>query len=140
TRKEDIQRAADAIQYAEKSRIHIFMATSDIHMEHKLKMSRAEVFDAVVQAVEYANDKCNEVEFSAEDASRSDPDFLIEVFTAAIEAGATIINIPDTVGYAMPWEYGALIKKLKEEVPNIDKAVMSVHCHNDLGLAVANSL
>ncbi len=140
TREEDIQRAADALQYTAKSRIHIFLATSDIHMKYKLKMSRQEVLDAAIRAVEFASQQCGEVEFSAEDASRSDPDFLIQVFTEVINAGAKIINIPDTVGYALPWEYGALIKKIKDEVPNIERATISVHCHNDLGLAVANSL
>lgn len=140
TREADIQRAADAVQYAVKPRIHTFIATSDIHMKYKLKMSRREVIDAAVHAVEFAGRHCEEVEFSAEDASRSDPDFLVEVFTAVIEAGAKVINVPDTVGYALPWEYGALIKKIKQEVPNIDQAILSVHCHNDLGMAVANSL
>jgi 2-isopropylmalate synthase len=140
TQEKDIQRAADALQPAAHSRIHTFIATSDIHLKYKLKMSRDEVLDAAVNAVEYASDKCDEVEFSAEDASRSDPEFLIEVFTAAIEAGATVINIPDTVGYAMPWEYGQLFKRISEEVPNIDQAILSAHCHNDLGVAVANSL
>ena len=140
TQEADIQRAADALEPTANSRIHTFIATSDIHMKYKLKMSREEVLDAAVHAVEYAKDKCMEVEFSAEDASRSDPEFLIEIFTAAIEAGATIINIPDTVGYAMPWEYGQLFKRMQDKVPNIDKAILSAHCHNDLGVAVANSL
>ncbi len=140
TQEKDIQRAADALELAAHSRIHTFIATSDIHMKYKLKMSREEVLDAAVHAVGYAKDKCDEVEFSAEDASRSDPEFLIEVFTAAIEAGATIINIPDTVGYAMPWEYGQLFDRIRREVPNIDQAILSAHCHNDLGVAVANSL
>lgn len=136
----DIERAAKALEFAKKPRIHTFIATSDIHMKYKLKMTRKEVLEAAVDAVEYARKFYDEVEFSAEDASRSDPEFLYEVFTAAIEAGATIINIPDTVGYAMPWEYGSLIKNINDNVPNIDKAVISVHCHNDLGLGVANSL
>lgn len=140
TRIADIRRAADAIQPAVKPRIHTFIATSDIHMKYKLKMSRNEVMDAAVHAVEYADQFCEKVEFSAEDASRSDPEFLIELFTAVIDAGAKVINVPDTVGYALPWEYGALIKRIKQEVPNIDQAILSVHCHDDLGVAVANSL
>jgi len=140
TRKQDIDRAADALQYAAKPRIHTFIATSDIHMEHKLGMSRQEVLDEAVRAVEYAHGLCEEIEFSAEDASRSDPEFLFEVFEAVIDAGASVINVPDTVGYALPWEFGELIKSIKDNVPNIDQAEISVHCHNDLGLAVANSL
>ncbi|MDR8392283.1 2-isopropylmalate synthase [Aliifodinibius sp. S!AR15-10] len=140
TKKQDIERAASALEFAEKPRIHTFIATSDIHMKYKLKKSREEVLESAVQAVEYAHSLCEEVEFSAEDASRSDPEFLYEIFEAVIDAGAEVINVPDTVGYALPWEYGELIKGIKENVPNIDKAVISVHCHNDLGLAVANSL
>jgi len=140
TRKKDIDRAADALKHAEKSRIHTFIATSDIHMQHKLEMSRKEVLDEAVKAVNYASGFGHEVEFSAEDASRSEPEFLYEIFEAVIDAGATIINVPDTVGYALPWEFGELIKGIKTNVPNIEKAELSVHCHNDLGLAVANSL
>lgn len=140
TKKEDIERAASALEFAEKPRIHTFIATSDIHMKYKLKKSREEVLESAVEAVEYAHSLCEEVEFSAEDASRSDPEFLYEIFEAVIDAGAEVINVPDTVGYALPWEYGELIKGIKENVPNIDKATISVHCHNDLGLAVANSL
>ncbi len=140
TSKSDIERAAEAVKYASVSRIHTFIATSEIHMNHKLKMSPSEVLDSAIEAVEYASGLCDEVEFSAEDASRSDPDFLVKIFTAVIEAGATIINVPDTVGYALPWEFGDLVEKLKKEIPNIDKAKLSVHCHDDLGLAVANSL
>lgn len=140
TRKEDIDRAAASLEFAAKSRIHTFIATSEIHMKYKLQQSRKEVLESAITAVEYACSMCEEVEFSAEDASRSEPEFLIEIFTAVIDAGATIINIPDTVGYAMPWEYGKLFKRIKEEVPNIDKAILSAHCHNDLGVAVANSL
>lgn len=139
TRKEDIQRAADSLEFAAKPRIHTFIATSEIHMKYKLQQSRQEVLDSAISAVEYACSLCDEVEFSAEDASRSDPEFLYEVFTAVIEAGANIINVPDTVGYALPWEFGELIANIRKEVPNIDEAVLSVHCHNDLGLAVANS-
>lgn len=140
TSKKDIERAAEAVKFAPIARIHTFIATSEIHMQHKLKMSKEEVLDSAVTAVEHAVGMCDEVEFSAEDASRSDPDFLVDIFTAAIEAGASIINVPDTVGYATPWEFGQLIKKLNTEIPNIDRATLSVHCHNDLGLAVANSL
>ncbi|HKJ31425.1 MAG TPA: 2-isopropylmalate synthase [Balneolaceae bacterium] len=140
TRHQDIDRAAKALEFAEKPRIHTFIATSDIHMKYKLKKTREEVVESAVSAVEHARKFCDEVEFSAEDASRSDPEFLYEIFTATIDAGASIINVPDTVGYALPWEYGELIKNIHENVPNIDKAIISVHCHNDLGLAVANSL
>lgn len=140
TRKSDIQRAADALNNAAHPRIHTFIATSDIHLEHKLKKSRQEILDYAVSAVEYASSLCEEVEFSAEDASRSDPEFLYEIFTEVINAGARVINVPDTVGYALPWEFGELIRGIRENVPNIDQATISVHCHNDLGLAVANSL
>lgn len=140
TAREDIERAAAALVHAERSRIHTFIATSDIHLEYKLKKSRSEVLDAAVQAVEFARENCDEVEFSAEDASRSDPAFLYEIFEEVIKAGATIINVPDTVGYALPWEYGELIAGIRKNVPSIERAVISTHCHNDLGLAVANSL
>lgn len=140
TSEKDIQRAAEAVQYAPTARIHTFIATSEIHMQHKLKMSEDEVLESAVHAVEHAVGMCDEVEFSAEDASRSDPDFLVDILTAAIDAGASIINVPDTVGYTTPWEFGELINKLRAEIPNIDEATLSVHCHNDLGLAVANSL
>lgn len=140
TRKKDIERAAEAVEPAAKPRIHTFIATSDIHMKYKLKKNREEVLESAVGAVEHARRYSDEVEFSAEDASRSDPEFLYEIFTAVIDAGAQIINVPDTVGYAMPWEYGELIRKIRENVPNIDQAILSVHCHNDLGVAVANSL
>ncbi|HHM24188.1 MAG TPA: 2-isopropylmalate synthase, partial [Bacteroidetes bacterium] len=136
----DIDRAWEALQHARHPRIHTFIATSDIHLEHKLHMTRRQALQDAVRAVEYAHQLCEEVEFSAEDASRSDPDFLVEIFTAAIEAGASVINVPDTVGYSHPWEFGALIRTLRERIPNINQAILSVHCHNDLGLAVANSL
>ncbi|MGF1669526.1 MAG: 2-isopropylmalate synthase [Balneolaceae bacterium] len=136
----DIEAAAASLEPAAKPRIHTFIATSDIHMKYKLRKSRDQVVESAVKAVEMAKKYCDEVEFSAEDASRSEPEFLYRVFEAVIDAGASIINVPDTVGYALPWEYGTLIKNIKENVPNIDKAVISVHCHNDLGLAVANSL
>lgn len=140
TSKTDIERAANAVKYASTSRIHTFIATSEIHMKYKLKMSASEVLESAVEAVEYASGLCDEVEFSAEDATRTDPDFLVQIFTAVIDAGATVINVPDTVGYALPWEFGELIEKLQTEIPNINQAKLSVHCHDDLGLAVANTL
>ena len=140
TRQVDLERAISAVQHAAKPRIHTFIATSDIHLKYKLQQTREQVLESAVKAVEYAKSHCDDVEFSAEDASRSDPEFLTEIFTAVIDAGATTINVPDTVGYALPWEYAELIKTLNQNIPNIDKAVISVHCHNDLGLAVANSL
>jgi len=140
TKEEDIDRAWDALQHAEHPRIHTFIATSDIHLKYKLKKNREQVLADAVHAVKYAKSYCDDVEFSAEDASRSDREFLCEVFEAVIEAGATVINVPDTVGYSVPWEFGELIAGIKRNVPNIDKAVLSVHCHNDLGVAVANSL
>jgi len=139
-KKDDISRAWEALEHARFPRIHTFVATSDIHLVHKLNMSREQVLEAAVEGVTYARSLCDIVEFSAEDASRTDPDFLCEITRAVIQAGATIVNIPDTVGFAVPEEFGALIRKLKTEVPNIEQAVISVHCHNDLGLAVANSL
>src|SRR3990172_5990691 len=140
TRDQDIDRAWEALQHAERPRIHTFIATSDIHMQYKLKMSREEVMEAAVRAVKRARGYTNDVEFSCEDACRTDLDFLCRMVEAAITAGATTINIPDTVGYAIPWEYGERIRNLMNRVPNIDTVVVSVHCHNDLGLAVANSL
>jgi 2-isopropylmalate synthase len=136
----DIERAGEAIKDAHKPRIHTFIATSDIHLEHKLRKSRSEVLQQSVEAVKMARDLCQEVEFSAEDATRSDLDYLAEVFEAAIENGATIINIPDTVGYAVPQEYGPFVENLIAKIPNREKAIFSCHCHDDLGLAVANSL
>lgn len=140
TTPKDIDRAAASLEPAARPRIHTFIATSDIHMKYKLKKSRGEVLESAVRAVERASKYCDEVEFSAEDASRSDPDFLYQIFEAVIDAGASIVNIPDTVGYAMPWEFGELIKNIRTNVSNIDRATVSVHCHNDLGVAVANSL
>jgi len=138
-RQEDVERAWAALSDAERPRIHTFLATSDIHLEYKLKISRAEALQQARTAVAFAKSCCNDVEFSPEDATRSDFDFLCEVIEATIESGATTINIPDTVGYTLPVEYGALIAKLKAKINNIDKAVISVHCHDDLGLAVANT-
>ncbi|NLG83922.1 MAG: 2-isopropylmalate synthase, partial [Firmicutes bacterium] len=136
----DIERAWEALQGAERPLIHTFIATSEIHMQHKLRKRPEEVLEMAVAAVKLARKLCPEVEFSAEDATRSDWDFLCRVFAAAIEAGATIINVPDTVGYITPTEFAALIKYLREHTPGLDRVVLSVHCHNDLGLAVANSL
>jgi 2-isopropylmalate synthase len=138
--KLDIDRCWDAVRHAEKPRIHTFIATSDIHLKYKLKKSRAEVLDDAREAVRYAKTLCRDVEFSAEDAARSDLDYLCKVLEAVIEAGATVVNIPDTVGYAIPVEFGQKIRYIREHVPNLGSAIMSVHCHNDLGLAVANSL
>ncbi len=140
TKKGDLERAISAVQHAAKPRIHTFIATSDIHLEYKLQQTREEVLDSAVEAVRFAKSYVDDVEFSAEDASRSDPEYLIEIFTAVIEAGATTINVPDTVGYALPWEYAELIETLQKRIPNIDRATISVHCHNDLGMAVASSL
>ena len=138
--KNDIESAAEAVKPAAKGRIHTFLATSDIHLEYKLRKTRAEVLAIVPEMVAYAKSKVADVEFSPEDAGRSDPEFLYQVLEAAIAAGASTVNIPDTVGYLTPSEFGALIKGIKENVPNIDRAVISVHGHNDLGLAVANFL
>jgi len=138
--KGDIDAAWQAIQPAERRRIHTFIATSDIHMKHKLRMSREQVLERTGEMVAYARSFCEDVEFSCEDAGRSDPEFLYQVLGRAIESGATTVNIPDTVGYTTPGEFGELIRGIKENTPGIDKAIISVHCHNDLGLAVANSL
>lgn len=137
---EDIDRAWEALQHAEDPRIHVFLATSAIHREFKLNMSEDEIIQRAVEGVVRAKGYCSNVEFSPEDAARTEVDFLCHVIEAVINAGATTVNIPDTVGYATPEQMGAVIKSLVDRVPNIDKAVISVHCHNDLGLAVANSL
>ncbi len=136
----DIERCAEAVLPAAKPRIHVFLATSAIHREFKLRKARSEIIRQAVASVSYARSFVQDVEFSPEDASRTEPDFLAQVVEAVIDAGATTINIPDTVGYAVPDEFGALIASLMDSVPNIGQAVISVHCHNDLGLAVANSL
>jgi 2-isopropylmalate synthase len=138
--KLDIDRCWEAVQYAAKPRIHTFIATSDIHLKYKLKKTREQVLQDAREAVRYARTLCPDVEFSAEDASRTDLDYLCSVLEAVIDAGARVVNIPDTVGYAIPAEFGERIKYLRGRVKNIDRAIMSVHCHNDLGLAVANSL
>lgn len=138
--EKDIDRAWEALRDAPQARIHVFLATSAIHREFKLKMDKSEIVARAVAGVERAARYCPDVEFSPEDAARTEPDFLCEVVEAAIRAGATTVNIPDTVGYATPTHMGNVIRNLVNRVPNIDKAVISVHCHNDLGLAVANSL
>jgi len=140
THFEDIDRSWEAVRYAEQARIHTFISTSDIHLEHQLRMTRKQVLEAAVEAVKRAKSYTADVEFSAMDASRSDLDFLCNVLAAAIEAGATVINIPDTVGYAVPDEWGRFINTICHKVAGIEKVILSVHCHNDLGLAVANSL
>ncbi len=138
--EKDIDRAWEAVKGAQSPRIHTFIATSDIHLKYKLKMSEDEVLARAVAMVKYAKKYCSDVEFSAEDASRTRVEFLIKVVEEVIKAGATVVNIPDTVGYTTPTEYGKIIRAVKDNVSNIDKADISVHCHNDLGLAVANSL
>src|SRR5439155_1935100 len=136
----DIYRAAEALKEAKNPRIHIFLATSDIHLEYKLKKSRNQVLEMAASAVSIARESVDDVEFSAEDATRSNVDFLCEVLRVAADAGATVLNIPDTVGYMLPGEYADLIKTVKEKVVGGRDITISVHCHNDLGLAVANSL
>ncbi len=138
--KKDIDLAWEGVRKAERPRIHTFIATSDIHLEHKLKMSRSEVLSATAEAVRYARSLTPDVEFSAEDASRSDWTFLAEILGVAIREGATVINVPDTVGYAMPDEFARLITYLRQNTPDIEKAIISVHCHDDLGMAAANSI
>ena len=136
----DISRAAEALQGARRSRIHTFIATSELHMAKKLRMTREQVLEQAILAVRFARKLTDDVEFSPEDGYRSDPDFLCQVLEAVIKEGARTINIPDTVGYAVPELFGSFIRDLRERIPNADKAVWSVHCHNDLGMAVANSL
>ena len=138
--KTDIDRAWEAVKHAKKPRIHTFIATSDLHMKYKLNMKPDQVVEKAVEAVKYAKQFTDNVEFSAEDGSRSDRDFLCRILESVIDAGATTVNVPDTVGYALPDEYGELIKYLMANTKNIDKAIVSVHCHNDLGLATANTL
>ncbi|MEX2535770.1 MAG: 2-isopropylmalate synthase [Trueperaceae bacterium] len=136
----DVERAAQAVADSRRPRIHTFIATSSIHMEKKLQMSPDAVVERAVEAVTLAKSFVDDVEFSAEDAGRSDPDFLVRIFTEAIKAGATTINIPDTVGYMMPWEYGELVRTICRRVPGIENVDVSTHCHDDLGCAVINSL
>src|SRR5258706_9015654 len=138
--KVDIDKAWEAVKGAAKPRIHTFLATSQIHMKYKLKMDPEQVIERVSEMVTYARSLCEDVEFSLEDAGRSDPEFLYVVLAEAIKAGATTLNIPDTVGYTMPEEFGALIAGIIAHTPGIDKTILSVHCHNDLGVATANTL
>jgi len=136
----DIEATWDAVHVAERPRIHTFIGTSDIHIEAKFKKTREEILNIARDMVKLAKSKCADVEFSAEDAGRSDPFFLYKIIEAVIDAGATTVNIPDTVGYTIPEEFGRLIKGIMTQVPNVDQAIISVHCHNDLGMATANSL
>ena len=138
--KKDIDAAYEAVKIAKRPRIHVFLATSKIHMQYKLRMSKDDILKLAVDSVKYARDRIDDIEFSPEDAARSEKDFLYKVVEAAIDAGATTINIPDTVGYSMPSEYGQLIADIRSNVPNIHKVILSAHCHDDLGMAVANSL
>ena len=141
-RKEDIEIAARALDRADRARIHVFLASSDLHLEYKLKMSRAEALAQTAESVSYARSLVDDVEFSPEDASRTDREFLVQMVRTAIEAGATPINMPDTVGYVTPEEYGGMFKYVREQIPAIDAEgiILSSHCHDDLGMAVANSL
>src|SRR6202011_2321396 len=136
----DIERAWHALQGAARPRIHVFLATSDIHLQYKLRITRDECLAQARDAVRFAKALCEDVEFSPEDATRTDPDFLCRVLDAVVEAGATTLNIPDTVGYTMPSEFGDLIAAIRRRVKGIEKVTISAHCHNDLGLAVANTL
>ena len=138
--EQDVRRAGEALKPARSGRVHTFIASSPIHMKMKLRMTPEQVLDQAVKAVRWAREYTDNVEFSPEDAGRSEVDFLCRLLEATIAAGANTINIPDTVGYTLPWQFGDLIKNLRERIPNADKAVWSVHCHNDLGMAVANSL
>jgi len=139
-RKEDIDAALRALEPAAKPRVHVFLATSDLHLKHKLRITRPEALDQVGRMVRYACQRCEEVEFSAEDASRSDIDYLCQVMEVAAEAGATILNLPDTVGYSTPDEYGQIFRRVRQHLAAYPNVILSSHCHNDLGLAVANSL
>ncbi|HUD63130.1 MAG TPA: 2-isopropylmalate synthase [Candidatus Sulfotelmatobacter sp.] len=136
----DIERAWEALKYAARPRIHVFLATSDIHLKYKLRITRDECLVQAREAVRYAKSLCSDVEFSPEDATRTDPDFLCRVLDAVVEAGATTLNIPDTVGYTIPSEFGDLIATIRRGVKGIENVVISAHCHNDLGMAVANAL
>lgn len=138
--QQDIDIAWEALQAAERPRIHVFLGSSDIHLQKKLRRNREAGLQMGIDAVRYAKKYCQDIEYSTEDASRTDFDYLCRVIEAAIKAGATVINVPDTVGYAIPDEYGETVRKLREKVPALDDVILSVHCHNDLGLAVSNSL
>jgi 2-isopropylmalate synthase len=139
-RREDVEAALTALEPAAMPRLHVFLATSDLHLQAKLRISRRQALDAIARWVRYGREHCPEVEFSAEDASRSDIRFLLETMETAAEAGATILNIPDTVGYSTPEEYGAIFHRVRSHLGRAENIVLSAHCHNDLGLAVANSL
>ena len=136
----DIERAWEALKGAAHPRIHIFLATSDIHLKYKLRITREQCLAQARDSVAFAKSLCQDVEFSPEDATRTDPDFLCQVLTAVIEAGATTVNIPDTVGYTIPSEFGELIATIRRRVKGIENVIISAHCHNDLGMAVANTL
>jgi 2-isopropylmalate synthase len=138
--KQDIDIAWESVREAQRPRIHVFLGSSDIHIQKKLRTDRDSALEMAVGAVKYARSLCDEIEFSTEDGSRTDFEFLCRIIEATIQAGATVINVPDTVGYALPEEFGHLIHRIRETVPSIDRAILSVHCHNDLGLAVANSI
>ena len=138
--RHDIERASQALRSAVRPRIHVFLATSDIHLQHKLRISRQQCLDQASESVRLARTFCDDVEFSPEDATRTEPEFLLQVLEAVIQAGATTLNIPDTVGYTVPLEFGDLIRNIRERVRGIERVTISTHCHNDLGLAVANSL
>jgi 2-isopropylmalate synthase len=140
SRREDIEAAARALDKADKARIHIFLASSDLHLEYKLKMTREQALEQAGAAVRLARTMVDDVEFSPEDASRTAEDFLAQIVSVAIEAGATVINLPDTVGYCVPQEYGDMFRKLRARVPAVENVTLSSHCHNDLGMAVANTL
>jgi 2-isopropylmalate synthase len=139
-KREDIEAAARAVEPAPSNRIHVFLATSDLHLEAKLKITRAEALHQAAEAIRLARSFADDVEFSTEDGTRTDPDFLIKMITVAVQAGANTINIPDTVGYTTPAEYEAIFRMVKARVPGIDDVILSTHCHDDLGMAVANSL
>jgi len=140
TRKEDVERALKAVEPAKNPGIHIFIATSDIHLKDKLKMTREQALESAVKAITTAKKHLDNIEFSCEDATRSEFNYMVQVISEALKAGATTINIPDTVGYALPFEFEKLVRSLKEKIPGLAKSVLSVHCHDDLGLAVANSI
>src|SRR5580692_6395973 len=141
-KKEDIEMAARSVQFADRNRIHVFLASSDLHLEYKLKISRQQALDNTAESVRLARSLVDDVEFSPEDATRSNRDFLVEMVRVAVEAGATTINMPDTVGYSTPDEYGQMFAEVRTRIPAIDAEgiILSSHCHDDLGLAVANSL
>ena len=138
--RKDIQAAGEALVHAKRKRIHTGIGSSDIHIQKKLRMTREQVLELSIDAVKYARNFVDDVEFYAEDAGRADIDFLVKMVETVIAAGATVVNIPDTTGYTLPWQFGERIRTVMNRVPNIDKAIISVHCHNDLGLATANSI